>query len=196
VILLLALLAGWLLGLGCACWQERLYRLPSLAFPWLAFLAFIPQLPAFYLPVTRACLPDALASAGLIASQPLLLVFAWLNRKLAGMRLLLIGLALNLAVILANGGWMPISPETAAQIVPPEMLRFTDMGSRLGSSKDVLMSPESTRLAWLADRFLLPQWAGYRAAFSLGDIFVAAGIFWLLLRQGLPPGVFDRFTFT
>jgi hypothetical protein len=37
-------------------------------------------------------------------------------------------------------------------------------------------------LWWLSDRFLVPQWSPYRVTFSLGDIFISLGAFWLLWR--------------
>ena len=192
MILLIALLAGWLAGLAYARWQKRTYKAPRISFIWLAFVAFVPQLLAFYLPATRARIPDAWAAASLIVSQVLLLLFAWANRKLAGMWLLIAGLALNLAVIAANGGFMPISPETAARLIPAAVVEAMHVGSRFGFGKDVLLLPEDTRLAWLSDRFLLPAWFFYQVAFSLGDIFIACGIFWLLMRQGIPLRLFER----
>lgn len=186
MILLSAFLTGWLTGLAYARWQKRSYQIPKINCLWLAFVAFIPQLLAFYLPVTRAWIPDTPAAASLITSQALLLVFAWTNRRLAGMWLLIAGLALNLAVIIANGGWMPISPETAGHLVPAAVVQAMNIGSRFGYGKDVLLLPEGTHLGWLSDRFLLPEWFRYKVAFSFGDILVAIGIFWLLLRQGVP----------
>jgi len=186
VILLLALLAGWLSGLAYARWQKRPYQIPTINYLWLAFVAFIPQLLAFYLPATRSRIPDGLAAANLVTSQTLLLGFAWMNRRLAGMWLLILGLALNLAVIIANGGFMPISPETAGHLIPAAAVQSMNVGSRFGFGKDVLLLPGDTRLAWLSDRFLLPDWFFYQVTFSLGDIFIASGIFWLLLRQGIP----------
>jgi hypothetical protein len=109
------------------------------------------------------------------------------------MWLLTLGLALNLAVIIANGGLMPISPETAGQLVPAAAVQSMNVGSRFGFGKDVLLLPEGTHLGWLSDRFLLPGWFAYQVAFSLGDIFVASGIFWLLLRQGTPLRILERF---
>jgi len=44
----------------------------------------------------------------------LLLVFCWINRRVTGVWLLALGLTLNLLVIAANGGFMSISPQTAA----------------------------------------------------------------------------------
>ena len=192
MILLSALLAGWLSGLACARWQKRPYQIPTIKYLWLAFVAFLPQLLAFYLPATRTWIPDILAAASLLISLVLLLVFAWTNRNLAGMWLLMAGLVLNLAVILANGGFMPISPATAARLIPADAVEAMHVGSRFGFGKDVLLLPEDTRLAWLSDRFLLPAWFFYHVAFSLGDIFIASGIFWLLLRQGIPIRLLER----
>jgi len=183
VILLLAILAGLLVGLVRARLRGRFYGVPPLRFLWLALIGFLPQFFAFYLPITRDSMPDAWAAASLIISQVLLLAFAWLNRKLAGMPLLACGLALNLAVIATNGGFMPISPETAAHLAPaPAALQ---PGSRFGT-KDILLLPKHTRLAWLADRFLLPDWSPYNVAFSLGDMLIAVGVFWLLATQETP----------
>lgn len=97
------------------------------------------------------------------------------------MPVLLIGLVLNLAVISLNGGWMPVSPQTASHLPggsPPETAA---VGIRV-DDKSILLRPEDTRLEFLADRFLLPGVLGYRAAVSLGDMFIAAGVFWLLAR--------------
>jgi len=87
---------------------------------------------------------------------------------------------------------MPISPETAGHLVPSAVVQSMNFGSRFGFGKDVLLLPEDTYLGWLSDRFLLPKWFPYQIAFSLGDFFVALGIFWLLLRQGVPLRVFER----
>ncbi|MCE7861897.1 MAG: hypothetical protein DYG86_19215, partial [Chloroflexi bacterium CFX2] len=48
--------------------------------------------------------------------------------------------------------------------------------------KDILLEPQDTRFEILADRFLSPAWSTYQVAFSLGDVFLAAGVFWLLAR--------------
>ena len=130
-------------------------------------------------------IPDLWVSVGLLSSQILLLVFCLLNLRLSGIWLLSLGLALNLLVIAANGGFMPISPQTAGHLASQEVVQSIPLGSRFGSSKDVLLLPANTRLVWLSDRFLLPI-GHYQAAFSLGDVVIAAGAFWLTASQGRP----------
>ena len=150
------------------------------------FVAFAPQWAAFYLPTTRQLASVGLAAAALISSQAFLLLFAWLNRKHNAFWVLGLGLVLNLLVIILNGGLMPVSPETLLRMRPDRPLDSLQMGQRVGGSKDILLPEGQTKLAWLSDRFLLPAWFPTQAAFSLGDIFIAAGAFWLLWAAGGP----------
>lgn len=180
MILLSALVLGLLVGWGWARWQGRPYRAPDLRFIWLAVVAFLPQLVLAYLPATHDLLPDWFAEVLLAASLIIFLAFIWLNRRLPGMPILLAGMVLNLVVMLSNGGWMPISPETAGHLAGGGAVESSSLGGRFGA-KDVLLLPEQTRLPFLSDRFLLPDWSPYHVAFSLGDIVIAVGAFWLLV---------------
>ena len=171
-------------GLFLARWQHRSWTLPSLRGVWLVVVGFLPQFIAFYLPATRAKIPNTWVSAGLVVSQILLLLFCWINRRLAGIWMLALGLALNLTVIAANGGFMPITPHTASQLAPQEVVDSIPLGSRVGFSKDILLEPAQIHLGWLSDRFLLPKGLPYQAAFSLGDVVLAVGTSWLIASQG------------
>ncbi len=175
-----AVIAGILSGFLVARWKKETWQPPALRHAWLVVVFFLPQLLAFYLPATRNLFPAPLAAASLVISQLGLLIFCILNWRLAGMLILAIGLLLNLAVILANGGLMPISPDTVARLVSPEVFARLQVGERLGASKDILLAPESILFPWLADRFAPPDWIPYRFAFSIGDILIGLGAFILL----------------
>jgi hypothetical protein len=177
LILLLAVLLGCLCGLLFATARGQLYRLPGLRSTGLVFTGMLPQLLAFHLPWTRASIPSPWASLALLSSQALLLWFAWRNRTAPGFPILSLGVLLNLVAILANHGWMPISLQTASQLLPPASSAGLLAGTRFGFSKDLLLPPADIHLACLSDAFLAPAWLPYRFAFSLGDMLIAAGAF-------------------
>ncbi len=181
MILLLAIAAGLLAGIGWARWHGQRYQPPELQHLWLVFVAFLPQFIVVYLPITHKLFPEWLVVGLLLASQITLLAFVWLNRRMMGMSILLCGVALNILVMTTNGGLMPISPQTASRLVSQDSLRDVEPGSRFGT-KDILVRPEDTRFEWLADRNLPPTWFPYQVAFSLGDVFIALGAFWLLAQ--------------
>ncbi|MDO9300793.1 MAG: DUF5317 family protein [Anaerolineales bacterium] len=81
----------------------------------------------------------------------MLLAFVWLNRRILGMPILLCGVALNLSVMTANSGFMPISPQTASRLVSENILRDVQPGSRF-RAKDILLRPQDTR-AILSNNF-------------------------------------------
>lgn len=186
MILLLAIVAGLLASLARAWYGGRRVSPPVLCLAWLVPVAFAPQWFAFYLPATRKLVPQELAAVALVSSQVLLLVFAFFNRDQPGFMALGFGLALNLLVISLNGGLMPISPDTVTRLAPDAPLDAWQIGHRLGTSKDVILPFAAMRLWWLSDRFLLPSWLPYRVAFSLGDVFIAGGAFWLFWRSAGP----------
>lgn len=187
--LLLALVAGLLAGLVLAYWREYTYRAPDLHHLWLVFTAFLPQVMVIYLPN----LPNRWVAICLVATQIMLLGFALLNRHVPGMKVLICGVVLNLLVMASNGGFMPISPHTAGQLVSEQQLLDFQLGSRIGA-KDILLPPQNTRFEWLADRFLTPAWFPSQAAFSLGDIFIAIGAFWMLAKPGTSTKLMNRGT--
>ncbi|MFZ5912088.1 MAG: DUF5317 domain-containing protein [Chloroflexota bacterium] len=184
MVLWLALGAGLVTGIGVSRWQGHPYRPPALQYVWLVFAGFLPQFLAIYLANTRVLFPDWLAASCILISQVALLVFSWFNRRLPGMPVLIVGLMFNLAVIAANGGFMPINPQTAERLVGVERVASLEDGSRFGF-KDILLQKSETELEWLADRFLPPQWLPYQVAFSLGDVLVGLGVFQVLANQKL-----------
>lgn len=148
----------------------------------LALLAFLPQAFVFFIPQTGRFVSNQWAALILPVSLGILVLFVWYNRHLQGMWLLALGLLLNLAVITTNGGLMPISPETLTVVHGKQAEEFID--SRDFGSKGIVLPAEETRLEWLADRYTLPDQLPIQFAFSLGDIFLAAGAFWVLWIGG------------
>lgn len=187
MILSSAVVVGFFAGVLRARVTRKRFAVPKLRFPGIVFLAFLPQWLVFYQPGLIADLPDFLAKVVLVGSQAMLLLFAWFNRRLVGLQIMGLGLALNLLVITANGGWMPISPMTVETIYPQAPAESWQVGQRLGSGKDIVLYPQDMRLGFLSDCFVLPKWTGIPLAFSLGDVVLAAGVSWLLWSLGNSP---------
>ncbi|HEX8991356.1 MAG TPA: DUF5317 domain-containing protein [Anaerolineales bacterium] len=181
MILLSGIVGGLLAGWAWARWRRKPYQAPALQSAWLIPVGFIPQFIVAYLPATYSRAPSWLAAVSIFASLIVFLAFVWENRRLPGMLFLLAGLLLNLSVMAANRGWMPISSDVASRLIGGDVSRYVALGERFGP-KDILLSPQDMHLGFLADRFLLPAWSPYQVAFSAGDILIAIGVFWLLAR--------------
>lgn len=107
----------------------------------------------------------------LMLSQGALLVLIVLNYHIPGAALFSLGIALNLAVMLANGGWMPITPEMY-HFVHPE--RVVEIGSRAPDSKGIILSREQTNL-WVLSDIVPVALPWRRTAVSIGDLLLIAG---------------------
>jgi hypothetical protein len=184
MVLVAAVIIGSLLGIGRAWINKQEYRVYDLKAPALVLLAFLPQFLIFYLPSTRSRIPETTASILFISSLTILIAFSLLNIRKTSFWPVIAGFLLNVAVILSNGGWMPISPQTAQKIMPAGSVDLLKIGQRIGYSKDILLTREETRLWFLSDRLTLPQWVNYGVAFSVGDLLLFIGIIWLLWSLG------------
>lgn len=186
MILLAAVIAGLVAGIINSVLTKRAFRPEKYKWVWLVAISFIIQFLFFGRMGNWWKIPDFIAAIVLCVSMALLLIFCALNYKKSGIVLLGLGLLLNLAVILLNNGLMPISPETVAQVYPDAPPGSWTIGERLGTGKDIVLPVSVTRWEIFSDRYVLPEWLHYKAAFSIGDIFIAAGAFWILLLMGGP----------
>jgi hypothetical protein len=101
-----------------------------------------------------------------IVSYALLGAFGWVNRRVAGVPIVLAGGALNALVILANGGVMPADPDVAHaaanHAAPGEFINSAAAGdARLGFLGDVLATPDGLPL---------------QNVYSAGDVVIVIGL--------------------
>jgi hypothetical protein len=107
----------------------------------------------------------------LILTQSAVIGLLFLNRHLPGAKIFVLGLVLNLVVMVANGGWMPVTPETSSFVHPA---RIVEVHARPPSSKNIVLARSETKLWILSDiiRLALP-WE--RTAISIGDALLIVG---------------------
>jgi hypothetical protein len=158
-----------------------LWRNGQAGVEWLATL----RLRGGYLPLL-ACLAqlDGVLTqqhrqALLIVSAGLLCGFCWLNRRRIGMLLIMIGIGLNMLVMVANGGAMPVSSTALAQVNN----HYAISGALPRFSKARVLNDSDATFAWLGDRLLLPGLLAHLAAWSIGDLLLLAGVGRLLWPQ-------------
>jgi hypothetical protein len=124
-----------------------------------------------------------------LGAYALLAVVVIANRRVRGVPIIAVGLALNALVVGVNGGLMPQSPQTIHVKHPDET--FT-AGQHLPRTKDVVLPRESTRLWWLSDVLVTPEGLPDRGVMSVGDVVLAVGLGWciqgLMLRPRRAPG--------
>lgn len=155
----------------------------SLRCAWLVLLALALQLPLLRAPAGPR--QQIAVQQGLfLASHLLLLAFVALNWRSAAVRIIGLGVACNLAAVVANGGLMPATPETLAQINPGSSLAQFPIGAHYGYSKDIILPRQGTALWLLSDILVLPPPFPWPAVFSVGDLIIAAGV--VVLLQGSP----------
>lgn len=175
-VIVVAFLVGLLSGGRIRRFEDLHLRWPWLAVAGLA-LQFVP------LPEGAAGTDLVVRTAVLMCSYVLLLAFAGLNIRLAGVSVLFVGLALNMVVIGANGG-MPVSRgalESSGQT--DELQLLIDEGAR----KHHLLT-DGDVLTPLAD--VIPVGGPIKQVVSVGDVFVYAGVMWLIvavMRGRIPP---------
>ncbi|MDQ6922423.1 MAG: DUF5317 domain-containing protein [Candidatus Dormibacteraeota bacterium] len=174
-----AAVAGLLAGLVTGGSLRRLLEL-RLRWPVVVLAAVIVRLIGVLGPLATSPLTPLLFAASLAA---LLAWTLWHRDALRGSWLLAIGLALNLAVVLANGGRMPVA-RAAAGGASSALVRRGVWGQY------VLAGP-GTRLEWLEDWLRLPPPLDrvFRETYSPGDLVVCLGLGLVFFLATRPPGM-------
>ncbi|MEP7033448.1 MAG: DUF5317 domain-containing protein [Actinomycetota bacterium] len=166
-VILLAFLLGYVFGGRVRRFEQLHLRWSWLAVAGLA-LQFVP------LPDGATGTDLVVRTAVLSCSYVLLLVFAALNIRLAGVPLVFAGLALNLLVIASNGG-MPVSRGALESSGQGDVLQVL---IDEGAAKHHLLTDDDV-LTPLAD--VIPVGGPIKQVVSLGDVFVYAGVVWLIV---------------
>jgi hypothetical protein len=109
------------------------------------------------------------------AAHLLLIPFLLSNSSFWGIRLIALGLALNVLVMAANGGLMPVSTE-AVDAVGRHETESLVAGSHIEGTKNVYLHEEDVRLAILSDRLILPLPRPFTRAASMGDVAIVLGV--------------------
>jgi hypothetical protein len=147
----------------------------SLRAAWVPLAAFGLQAVLVHFPVIDGATAAWLGPIVLGLTYLALVVFLWINRSLPGVRLLLAGALLNFAVILANGGYMPVTVEALAR--SGHLDKQVERGGQVFvvGSKDVVLDEPQVRLGILGDIFSLPLLPPLGSSYSAGDLLIALG---------------------
>ena len=166
-VVLVSIYLGYLFG-------GRLKRLEALRPRWWGLVILGLGIQFVPLPEGIAGTDLVVRTAVLALSYTLLVTFAAVNIRMPGMVLVLIGLACNFTVIVVNGG-MPASAEALIDSGQQEVLESL---RNEGADKHHLLTDED-QLTFLADVIAVPEPIGQ--AISIGDVFVYAGLVWLVI---------------
>ena len=166
-VVLLSVFLGYLFG-------GRLDRLEALRPRWWGLVILGLGIQFIPLPNGASGTDLVIRTAVLALSYSLLLTFALVNVRMPGMFLVVVGLACNMTVIVANGG-MPASAQALIDSGQEDVVAYV---REQGADKHHLLTDDD-RLTFLADVIAVPQPIGQ--AVSVGDILVYAGLTWLIV---------------
>jgi len=141
-------------------------------------------LAAFAAKISVALLGTTHAAAAVNAARPLnvigavlLLAVVWFNRRIPGAILFGAGLTLNLIVIIAFGGRMPV---LLPGDIDPNSAVLAVLKGGLDPLHVALQHPQG--LWFLGDILAIPGFGGHASLVSIGDLLMAAGVAWLIIR--------------
>lgn len=170
----------------------QLYGVCALICAALAFWR-APRLPRYNLLLVIAAVPQLGVLLGLripgmfLVSVAAIALWCIVNRTVAGIPAIAVGVAMNLLVMALHGGAMPIHTATLAHLG-----LAAAPGTLLPGSKDIVV--QTSLLGLLADWLVLRAGPATFVA-SPGDIVVAIGLLWWLLLSHSQEGVASMLMF-
>jgi hypothetical protein len=116
------------------------------------------------------------SSYALIFSYMVLILAVWYNKQLKGMNIIILGIILNFAVIIANGGHMPVLLSSLYRVGLDDFALILKEGSYVTHT----LITEKTLGAFLADVIPLPSPLPDPSVISFGDFLMFCGVFSLI----------------
>ena len=156
--ILIGLLVGFLVGGRLAGIAEI-----HLRWSWVILGGLLVQVVLFSEPVSERI--GALGPPIYVGSTVAVIGAILANRAIPGMLIVALGAASNLAAIVANGGYMPMSAGAAAAMGGGHSTAY----SNSALVPDPMLAP-------LTDIFALPMWLPFANVFSIGDILIGVGV--------------------
>jgi MFS family permease len=138
-------------------------RLPTIRWPWLAIGGLLVQL-ALSLPPVGAQFGSA-APWLYVSSAAAVLACVLRNVRIPGLAIIGVGGASNLVAIVANGGYMPVSPEGAQAV-----------GHALASGYGNTVMAANPILKPLTDIIIVPPPLPLANVYSIGDLLIVMGL--------------------
>lgn len=178
MLLLYSIAAGLLLGRLAG---GRVRNLEHVDFRWwqLALAGLAVQLLLFADPIQSRV--GAEGPVVYVLSTLAVLVALLRNLRLPGLPILAVGAGLNLVVVVANGGYMPSSPDA--------WLELTGVAAiPVAHYSNVVLIGADTLLPFLGDVFVFPRPLPLATAFSVGDAIIALGAIVFLVTAMRRPG--------
>jgi hypothetical protein len=172
MLLLYSICAGLVLGKAMGGHVSGLAQLPVRWAP-LAIAGLVLQLALFADPIASRV--GSLGPWLYVASTLAVLAALLRNVRLPGFWLIAVGAALNLLVILANGGFMPSSPDAWRALNGVAALPTTEYSNST-------LETARTLFAFLGDNFVLPRPIPFANVFSIGDVLIGLGAAWCVIR--------------
>lgn len=167
---LIAVAIGYIRGGRLAGIVESSFR-----WSWTVLAAIVIQLIIFSGFSWVEGLPATVGVALHLVSYLLVLVFIIANIRERAIAILGTGTLLNFLVIILNGGYMP---------TPAANFKGVQQAGEVNNN--TMLADSGTLLPWLGDIFHLPSWLPLTNAFSIGDIFIAVGVFLYILKYMKP----------